>query len=103
MELFDLKCNIKDIFRESILLSFLEISTSLKKTCAIVCSEISFSRNSYHVKASKVITLQINWPISIWYDFLLKGVSEQTLSTATVINCKIILLLHDLNSTNQEY
>ena len=35
--------------------------------------------------------------------FLMKGVFEQTLITATVINCKIILFLYDLNSTNQGY
>ena len=33
----------------------------------------------------------------------MKGVFEQTLITATVINCKIILFLYDLNSTNQGY
>ena len=39
--------------------------------------------------------MQINWSISIWYDFLLKVVSKQTLITATVINYKIIIVLFD--------
>ena len=64
---------------------------------------IFFSKNTYHVKASNWIAFQINWLISIWYNFLLKGVSEQTLITVTLINCKIILVLYNLNSTNQGY
>ena len=76
-------------------------SISLNSTCTIVCSETPFSENSYHVKNNISIALQINWPIVIWYDLLLKGVSEQTLITATVINCKIMLFLCKLNSTNQ--
>ena len=42
-------------------------------------------------------------PVLIPYDFLLKSVSEQILITAIVINCQIILDLHELNSTNQGY
>ena len=64
---------------------------------------IFFSENTYHVKTSNLIAFQINWLISIWYNFLLKGVSEQTLITVTLINCKIILVLYNLNSTNQGY
>ena len=37
----------------------------------IICSEISFTKNSYH--------MQIDWHISIWYKFLLKSISKQTL------------------------
>ena len=70
-----------------------------KKTCTIVCSEILFSENSYHVKTNKLIAFLINWPISIWYEFLLKAVSKQTLIIATVINWKVILVLYNLNST----
>ena len=35
--------------------------------------------------------------------FLLQSVSEQTLITANAINCRIILVLYDLNKTNQGY
>ena len=51
----------------------------LKKTC-VVCSEIPFSKNSYHIETGQLIALQIK------YDFLLKSVFEQILITATVIN-----------------
>ena len=61
----------------------------------------TFQWNSYHVKTSKMIALQTNLPISIWYDYLLKGASEKALITATVISCKIILVQCNLNSTNQ--
>ena len=57
----------------------------LKKTCMIVSSEISYYESSYHIKTSKLIALQINWPISISYNFLLKAVSRQTLIIATLI------------------
>ena len=30
------------------------------KMCTIVCSEIAFSKNSYHIGTSKLIALQIN-------------------------------------------
>ena len=75
----------------------------MKETSTTVFSKISFSANSYHVKTSKLMAWQINWPISIWYEFLLKGVSRQTLITATLINFKTILVLYNLNSTNQGF
>ena len=88
MKRFNLKNIVKqlDIFREPVLLlCFLKVIIPLKKTCMIVCSEISYCENSYHVKTSQLITLQINWPISISYNFLLNGVSRQTLIIATLI------------------
>ena len=35
--------------------------------------------------------------------FLLQRVSEQILITANAINCRIILVLYDLNKTTQGY
>ena len=58
-----------NIFREPILLCFLKIRIPLKKTCTIVPSEIPFSKNSYYTETSRLITLQISWPVSIWYNF----------------------------------
>ena len=43
------------------------------------------------------------YAVSVQYDFLLKSVSKQILITATAINCRIIIDLYDLNSTNQGY
>ena len=37
----------------------------LKKTFTIVCSEMAFSKSSHHIETSKLITLQIIWPVSI--------------------------------------
>ena len=76
---------------------------SLKKTCTIVCSEIPFTKNLYHVIASQLISLQINRAVSMRYHFLLKSFSKQILIAATVINCRIMLDLYDLNSNNQGY
>ena len=47
-------------FQESILLCFLKISISLKKTCTMVCSEIPFSKNVFYIETSNLITLEIN-------------------------------------------
>ena len=65
MKLFNLKCNVKrqGIFRESILFCFLKIGMSLKETCTMVCLEIPFSKNSYHIETSQLIALKINWPV----------------------------------------
>ena len=41
--------------------------------------------------------------VSICYNFSLKGVSEQTLITATVIKFRIMLGVDDLKSTNKGY
>ena len=79
----------------------LKISISLKKTYTIVCSEITFSKNSYHVETNQLVALEISWPVSICYDFLLKGIYELILITATVIDFRIIRVLYDLNSRNQ--
>ena len=82
------------------ILCFLKISIYYnifeKKTYTTVCSEASFSKNSYHIETSQLITLQINWPVSTWYDFSLKGVSEQTLIIATAIHFRIIFVLYGL-------
>ena len=100
---FNLKGNVKqkDVFRKSILLCFFfcffENKHILGKTCTIVCSEITFSTSPFHIETSPLLALQINWPFSIWYDFLLKGVSEQTLITAIVIDFRILIVLYDLN------
>ena len=64
-----------------------------EKNGTIVCSEINYSKNSYHIDPSQLKALQINWPVSIWCNFLLKGVSKQTLITTTVIDFRIILAL----------
>ena len=92
MKLFNLKGNVKrqDIFRESILLCFLKIGMSLKETCSIVCLETPFSKSSYHIETSQLIALQINWPFSIYYDFLLKKYFRTDFSYSHRINCRII-------------
>ena len=74
-----------------------------KKNCPIICSEITFSTDPFHIETNQLIALQTNWPVSIWYDFLLKGVPQQTLIAATVIDFIIILVLYELNSRNQRY
>ena len=66
----------KDIFRETILIYFL--------------------KNKHIFEGNMSYSLTGN-------TFQSKRVSEQTLITATVINYKIILVLYDLNSTNQAY
>ena len=82
---------------------FLKNKHIFGKTCAIVCSEITFKSNSFHTEISQLIALQINRPVSIWYNFLQKGVSKQTLITAIVTDFRIIIVLYDLNSRNQGY
>ena len=72
-----------------------------EKTCTIICLEITFCKSSYHIETTQLIALQISWPSLICYDFLLKGVSEQTLNKATVIDLRIILISYDLNSPKQ--
>ena len=78
MELFNAKGNVKckDIFRETVLLFFI--------------------KNKHIFEGNMSYSLVGN-------TFQSKLVSEQTLITATVINYKIILVLYDLNSTNQAY
>ena len=44
-----------------------------------VCSETPFSKKLYHVEVGQVICKSINLLVSIWYEFLLKGISEQTI------------------------
>ena len=95
--------NGKNIFKESTLLCFFKNKHIFEKSCTIACSEITFSTNSFYIETSKLIALQINWLISIRYDFLLKGVPEQNLITAIVTDFRIIIVLHDLNSRNQGY
>ena len=79
------------------------MSVCLKKACTIVCLETPFSKNSYHMGTNKLIDLQINWSISIWYDFLLRCFQTLIAANVIVIICRIILVLYDLNSTNQVY
>ena len=38
----------------------LKNTTHILKMCTTVCSEIPFSKNSYHIETSKLIALQIN-------------------------------------------
>ena len=51
----------------------------------IVCSEVTFSRNSYHIETSQMITLQINWAV---YG------TERYFG----VDFRILLVLYDLNS-----
>ena len=73
------------------------MSISLKKTCTKVCSEIPFSENSYR----KIMQKLVNWLLcksidGLHYDriFCWKVFPKHTLITATVINCKIKLVLY---------
>ena len=44
-----------------------------------VCSETPFSKKSYHIEISQLICKVISLVlVSIWYEFLLKGISEHT-------------------------
>ena len=78
LELFNVKGDAKrgNIFRELVLLCFLKISISLKKSCTIVCSEITFSTNSFHIEANQSIDRFANQLTGFnMVRFLLKGVS----------------------------
>ena len=89
----------EDIFRESILPCFLKISIALKKTCAIVCSEIPFSKKLYDIETKIDCFVKL-------FDFnVIRFFTESCFRTdfsytvikvftATVINCKIILYLN---------
>ena len=50
----------------------------------VICSEIPFSKNSYHMETSPMICFA-NWMVSIWYKFSLKGISEHINSRFLVI------------------
>ena len=43
------------------------------------CSETLFSKKSYYIETGQLICKTINWLVYIWYEFLLKGISEQTI------------------------
>ena len=58
-----------------------------KETCTIVCSEITFSKNLYHLEISQLIALLDLFQ----YNILLKSVSEFILVAVTLINCRIIM------------
>ena len=67
----------------------------------------------YLLVKTSIIQEPVNWLLcrsidrlfdqTLWSNFFLKGISEQTLIKDTLINCKIILTLYILNSTNQGY
>ena len=44
-----------------------------------VCSETSFSKKSYHIEIGQLISKVINLLVFIWYEFLLKDTSGQTI------------------------
>ena len=44
-----------------------------------VCSETPFNKKSYHIEIGQLICKVINLLVAIWYKFLLKGISEQTI------------------------
>ena len=55
--------------------------------------EKTFRKNSYHIETSQLIYAQISWLVSMRYNFLLKGVSEQAiiLFIITVLyNCGVL-------------
>ena len=60
----------------------------------MVCSEITFSKSSYHIEANQLISLQINWPVSMQCDFYWKMFQN---------DFRILLVLYDPNIRNQEY
>ena len=39
----------------------------------------TLNKTSYHIETGQLICKAINWVVSVWYEFLLKGVSEQTI------------------------
>ena len=77
-------CNINF---ENIFLSFhdvkLLVSTFVKcywcHISQVILQLIVFSKKSHHNETGQLICKAINWLISIWYEFLLKGISEQTI------------------------
>ena len=42
-----------------------------------ICLETIFSKKSYYIETGQLICKAINWLVSIWCEFLLKGISEQ--------------------------
>ena len=44
-----------------------------------VSSETPFSKKSYHIEIGQLICKVINLLVFIWYEFLLKDISEQTI------------------------
>ena len=52
------------------------------KNIIIICSEIPFSKNTYHKETSQLIWFEThyNWLVSTWYEFLVKDIFGQTLT-----------------------
>ena len=50
------------------------------RTYTTVCSQIHSSKNPTIEKPANLFLMVTNWPDFIWYEFTLKGISEQTLS-----------------------
>ena len=44
--------------------------------------ETAYSKKSYHIEIDQLICKPINLLVSIWYEFLLKGASKQTIVQA---------------------
>ena len=63
------------------------VTTFNEKNIIIVCSEMRFSKTSYHIETSQLASVTINQNqsalqltgFSISYEFLGKGITEQTL------------------------
>ena len=44
-----------------------------------ICLETLFSKKLYYIETSQSICSAINWLVSVWYQFSLKAISEQTI------------------------
>ena len=76
--------NFEEIFLYFMMLnSWYKTSISLKWITVVVikvCSETPFGKKFYHIEAGQLICKVINWLVSIWHEFLLKVISEQTIA-----------------------
>ena len=52
------------------------ITVAVIKVCSI---KTPFSKKSYHIEIAQLTCKAINLLVSIWYEFLMKGISEQTI------------------------
>ena len=52
------------------------ITVTVIKVCSI---KTPFSKKSYHIEIAQLTCKAINLLVSIWYEFLMKGISKQTI------------------------
>ena len=59
----------------------IDLHFSSEKVTAIICLATVSSKNLHHIETSQFLALQVNFLVSIIYEFLLKVISEQTIIT----------------------